>query len=653
MSISKKLIWALLATLFVPIVIVAVIMVTQARQQAFDNFSSANTREVEQVDNAISMFFSEISKDVMYIAQHPNVIKGQSGIATYLASNTTKTMTPEKNGTIEASIFDLFNQFGSSHPGIAYIYMGNQQGGYTQWPKGSVSANYDPRPRPWFKKGLNASSEPARTNAYYWEPDDAVIVSTVKSLKDSRGNVFGVTGMDVSLKGLTELIQNIKLGESGYLVLVEDTGTILVDAKHPKNNFKAFSQVSNGLYQTLAEKSSGQAEIDIDGDNYIANIYTSPNLKWKFVGLLKKSEVMASANAMTWVIVVVSILLLLLLSPLSVYLARLISNPIIEVTDGLEQISQGEGDLSQRLQIRSNDETGKLAGSFNQFLGSISALVNEINDSSGSINQSSDKTKALSQNLSNSIQMQQMALEQAATAINEMAATANEVAASCASAADSANQTKDAATDGKMVIEKTVDSVQVLSQTLSDSASNIEQLDNESESITSILDVIRGIAEQTNLLALNAAIEAARAGEQGRGFAVVADEVRALSVRTSESTEEISTQLSKLRQMTQGISQEMKSSLQTSSQTVEYTQEAQQAFNSITDSVDLISDMNSQIATAAEEQQHVAEDINRNVVDIKTVADEVAEVSVVAESNAQNLSELAARLNALVGRFKT
>jgi methyl-accepting chemotaxis protein len=234
-----------------------------------------------------------------------------------------------------------------------------------------------------------------------------------------------------------------------------------------------------------------------------------------------------------------------------------------------------------------------------------------------------------------------------------MAATANEVAASCANAADSANQTKDAATDGKIVIEKTVDSVQSLSRTLSDSASNIEQLDNESESITSILDVIRGIAEQTNLLALNAAIEAARAGEQGRGFAVVADEVRALSVRTSESTEEISTQLSKLRQMTQSISQEMKSSLQTSSQTVDYTQEAQQAFNSITDSVDLISDMNSQIATAAEEQQHVAEDINRNVVDIKTVADEVAEVSVVAENNAQNLSELATRLNALVGRFKT
>lgn len=653
MSISKKLIWALLATLAIPIIIIAIIMVTQAREQALSSFASANSREVLQVDNAISMFFSEISKDVMYVAQHTDLSQGERGIAKYMGESTSKVMTPDKNDIIETNIYNLFEQFGTSHPGIAYIYMGNLQGGYTQWPKGSVTANYDPRPRPWFQTGLKANSNPIRTSAYYWEPDDAVIVSTVKSVADSDGIVFGVAGMDVSLKGLTQIIQNIKLGESGYLLLVEDTGTILVDAKNTQNNFKSFSDVSDGLYKSLVAESSGQSEINIDGEVYIANVYTSPILNWKFVGLLKKSEVMAPATEMTWIIATVSLLLLLALSPLSIYLARLISNPIIEVTDGLEQISQGEGDLSQRLKVRSDDETGQLAGSFNRFLTSISSLVNEINHSSCSISESSDKTKMLSNNLNNSIHMQQLALEQAATAINQMAATANEVASSCSSAADSANDTKKAATNGKHVIHKTVEIVQDLSKTLTDTTTSIKKLDIESQNITSILDVIKSIAEQTNLLALNAAIEAARAGDQGRGFSVVADEVRALSKRTSDSTELISIQLSKLRQMTQSISQEMSECLDTSIQTVDYSMEAQKAFNSITESVDMISDMNSQIATAAEEQQHVAEDINRNVVEIKTVADEVAEMSVAAERNSEHLSDLSSRLSGLVGRFRT
>ncbi|WP_042146652.1 MULTISPECIES: methyl-accepting chemotaxis protein [unclassified Pseudoalteromonas] len=653
MTISQKLIAAFIATITLPLLVISILMVSQTREQAYENMQDANTREVSQIDNAINLFFGEIEKNVNYLSHHSHVTSGASGIETYLDNTNATTIDPTNNDPIEANIYKLFTEFGESHDGISYIYMGNLEGGYTQWPNGSVGANYDPRSRPWFKTGMQADGTTVRTKAYYWEPDDAVIVSTVKAIKSANGESFGVTGMDVSLKGLTEMVSKIKLGETGYLMLVEDTGTILVDPKHTKNNFKPLNEVSNGLYKQLSKLSSGQVEIEINNQTYLANIYTSQKLGWKFIGLLKTSEVLASANKMATTIIVISLILIGLFSTGAIYLARLISKPIIEVTDGLELISQGGGDLTQRLTIRTGDETGKLAHSFNLFLTSIANLVKEINDTSHNVNGSADQSSSLSLTLNDSIQLQQQALEQAATAVNEMAATANEVASSCANAADSANASKQASDDGQKIIEKSVASVSSLSETIRSAADDIQHLDIESQNITSILDVIRGIAEQTNLLALNAAIEAARAGEQGRGFSVVADEVRALSQRTSESTEEISVQLGKLRNMTQSVSKEMNDSLAKSGETVDLTTAAKDAFISITDSVDMISNMNTQIATAAEEQQHVAEDISRNVVEIKNVADEVADVATTANDNAEHLSGLSSNLTSLVGKFKT
>ncbi|AZZ99888.1 methyl-accepting chemotaxis protein [Pseudoalteromonas sp. R3] len=651
MTISQKLRLAFIVAIVSPILIIAVLIVSQTRQLALDKFVEMSGREALQVDNGIGMFFDEIAKNVEFLATNPKLTGAQSEVQIYTEKGTATQLNSRSGSETEQAAYDLFERFGDTHPGIAYIYFGNTEGGYIQWPQGEVSANYDPRPRPWYRSGQAANGKTVMTDAYYWAPDDMAIVSTVRSVR-SNGREIGVTGMDVSLQGLTKIIREVKLGETGYLMLVEDTGKILVDAKHSDYRFKDVNEVDNGLYRTVASNQSGLYEIQIDDTDYFASIYTSKKLGWKFIAFVEQGEVMAAANAMTWTLVILSVVLVALFVVLANYIANVLSGPIVEVSDGLTVISQGGGDLTQRLEVDSKDETGKLADSFNSFLDLIAQLVMDINACAQQLNQTACATATESEELTSSTAQQQQALEMAATAINEMAATANEVASSCANAADLATQTQQASELGQSVMTEAVDSVAALSEVIKRATSDINQLDSESENIMSILSVIRGIAEQTNLLALNAAIEAARAGEHGRGFAVVADEVRALSQRTSESTEEIASQLDKLRKMTEGVSQDMRSSLTRTDKTVELTGSAQSQFSEITQSIQTISDLNTQIATAAEEQQHVAEDINRNVIEIKHAADSVSDVANNTSENGDKMQRLSEQLTKLVGQFR-
>lgn len=651
MNISKKLKLSFASAIALPLLIIAALVISQTRQQALDNFAQLSEREARQVDNAITMFFAEIAKNVDYLASHKNVINAQRDVKTHMDATRAVMLNHPNQSPTEQAAFRLFEHFGQTHPGLAYIYMGNEQGGYIQWPMGEVNANYDPRERPWYTTAKNANGKTTRTNAYYWAADDLVIVSTVKAIMDNN-RFIGAQGMDVSLGGLTDIISKIKLGETGYLMLIEDSGNVLVDVKNPSYLFKDISSIADGKYAHLAKNAKGLFDINIDNTQYLANIYTSKKLGWKFIGLVEKSEVMSVANTMAYTILVISAVLIGIFIAIASYISKLISAPIVEVSDGLTEISQGGGDLTQRLAIKTNDETAKLATSFNLFLNLISELVQQINDCAQNVSKTSSQTSSQASQLTNSTSQQQQALEMAATAINEMAATANEVSSSCANAAELATQTQQASDLGQSVITQTAESVIKLCEVINNASADISQLDAESENIMSILSVIRGISEQTNLLALNAAIEAARAGEHGRGFAVVADEVRALSQRTAESTEEVASQLDKLRSMSSKVSKDMERSIETTNKTVELAHSAQHQFSEITASIVNISDLNTQIATAAEEQQHVAEDINRNVTEIKNAADEVSNIAVTTSENGNEMNRLSSILTDLVGKFK-
>lgn len=651
LSIRKKLLISLLLAATIPVAIVTTFIVNKLNTQALAEFVDTSTREMRQVDNAMGLYFDALEDNVRMMATLPSVHKADEIITSYVNSPA-KRMSPRENNAIEKEIFDDFDRIGQSHSNYSYVYMGTIEGGYIQWPAGSNTANYDPRQRPWFQKAQSSKGQVQLTDAYYWAADDAVIISTVLSTSSTLGRDSTVVAADVSLKGLTNLVKDIKLGESGYLMLVEDTGNILVDSKYPDNNFKKINTL-NSSYQKLAATQSGLVEIEINGQEFEANVYVSDRLGWKFIGLISKTEVMSQTQSViTTILLIVSALIAFLIFG-AMHFANVISKPLVNVADSLNEIATGEGDLTKTLHVRSQDETGKLSQYFNEFLSSIRTLVVQISDAGKEMQVSSERAISVSQDMSDVAERQNQAVEMVSTAFNEMVATANEVSHSCSVAATSAEDGQNLVTEGQERINNAVQSVVRLSDIMQDSAKSIVELEQDSQGITDILNAIRGIAEQTNLLALNAAIEAARAGEQGRGFAVVADEVRALAKRTSDSTEEINELLQRLVQRTQGVSEKMSDSLHASQQTVEITEAVSENFVGISRAVTNIHDMNTQIATAAEEQHQVAEDINRHIQQIHNDAAMVDDVSQRAKDNSIKMGTVAGELSSLVSQFRT
>ncbi|MBU6959458.1 methyl-accepting chemotaxis protein [Pseudomonas sp. CVAP len=648
MNIKQKLTWAFAIIACLPVVLVATLVVMNLRSDAKDNFVDGSGREIRQVSNAMQLFFDGISQNVNYLASQPLIKNTDASLKTYMSANATEI----PQGEMDKQVFALLQDLGASHPSYAYAIVGTSAGGYVSWPDDPKLANYDPRQRPWYKAAQAKPGKPFRTEAYYWAQDDATYVSTVRTLDNKLGANGGVVSIDVTLKQLTEIVKQIKLGETGYLMLMENNGTVLVDPKQPEHNFKALGSLGDG-YAQLAKAGKGLVEVELNGERYMANVWPSEQLGWTFIGLIKQTDVMSSATALTWLIAIIAAVLAVFFAVVGASFASLIVRPIRSVASGLEGIAQGQGDLTQNLQIRGSDETAQLANWFNQFLAAIRSLIQHIGGAATKILANSQSATRVSSDMADAAGRQREAVDMVSTAFHEMVATANEVARSCSQAAESADSGQRQAREGQQQIDAAVNSVDKLSQEIEQSAQSMQQLERDSNDIQSILGTIRSIAEQTNLLALNAAIEAARAGEQGRGFAVVADEVRALAKRTADSTAEIDGLLGNLAKRTSQVTQQMHASLEVSQQSVSRIGEARNSFGQIRESVDVIRDMNTQIATAAEEQHQVAEDINRHISQIHGDAQLVAELANSARLDSQSLAGLSNELDGLVRRFRT
>lgn len=347
-----------------------------------------------------------------------------------------------------------------------------------------------------------------------------------------------------------------------------------------------------------------------------------------------------------------SALVLSLLITILLMISSSIRQPLNHVVEALHNISRGEGDLTRRLPIRGNDEITQIAHTFNHFVEQIQAVISQVKQSSSRVSSGSQDIASFAGSIRQLTNNQLQQNDMAATGSEEMTQTIREVASNAEQAADAARQADDDAKASTLIMQQTQRQISELADDIHHSQQVITQLRNETDGIGSVLDVIRGIAEQTNLLALNAAIEAARAGEQGRGFAVVADEVRTLASRTQESTEEINRMITSLQEQASEAVTAMERSAGSSATTSEKSQQAAETIARIHDAISTISNMNMGIASAVEEQSAAANEINGNIIQVVQSSNDIDQTMDKAESETQALLQSSDQLNTLVERFK-
>ncbi|WAT79959.1 methyl-accepting chemotaxis protein [Bacillus safensis] len=650
-SISKKLVFSFLFILLCPIIVLA-----------FSSYHTASTSLNDQIMQSAKENVEQLDKNIT------KVVKVKTDAADFFSKWITEKKLKQKGTT---DIQGRFEQFMSMNDDTEGIFVASSDGKvFSRYPNQKMPAGYVATERDWYKDGWAKNGELSVSAPYATASTGTLVVTISKKLEDGSG----VIAMNLNIANLVKESNSINIGKQGFAFIGSPDRTYVA---HP--NKKAGTKISGGEWlEKLYSQDNGSMSYMFEGKEKQMEFTTNKATGWKIAGTMFVSEVEEAAQPVFNMATIILAGALIIGGILIFFIIRSITKPLSTLVSSSKKISQG--DLTEKIDVRSKDEIGQLGTSFNEMSESLRDVIQAVQTSVENVASSSEEltasagqtTKATEhitssiETFSNGNENQNEMVEQSAAHLKQMNEGLNEVAETSDVITASSVQSKTVAEKGGQLVEQTVGQMKTIDHSVKEAEGVINGLEHKSKDITNILGVINGIADQTNLLALNAAIEAARAGESGRGFSVVAEEVRKLAVQSSDSAKEIEKLVNEIvseietsQNMFKAVNEEVKNGLTITDQTKEsfsqineQTAEIAARINEMNTTVRELSKGSEQISKAVNEIADVSRESSASIQDIAASAEEQLASMEEISSSSTTLSQMAEELRDLIKKFK-